>query len=91
VDVRETYNALLGTWYFLTPIVYTPSIVPERFRPLIRFNPMTYMVETFRAPLYDGWLPGSRTLAFAVLASFCALAVGWLFYSSRIDDYSARS
>lgn len=87
VDVRETYLVLVQAWFFVTPIVYTPAIVPERWRFIVRYNPMTYLVEVFRAPLYDGWLPGPKTLAFAALAAVSSLAVGWLFYASRIEEY----
>lgn len=89
-DVRETYLVLLSPWFFVTPIVYTAKIVPAEFRSLIRLNPMTYMIELFRAPLYDGWLPGWKTLTFAALAAVSSLAVGWLFYSAKIEEYGNR-
>lgn len=91
VDIKETYLVLVGAWFFVTPIVYTPSLVPERYRFIIRYNPMTYLVEVFRAPLYDGWLPGPKTLAFAALAAVSSLAIGWLFYASRIEEYGRGS
>lgn len=90
VDVRETYLVLLQPWFFLTPILYPRDVVPEQFRPFVRFNPMTYLVEVFRAPLYDGWLPGWKSLLFSVLAAALSLAVGWWFYASRVDDYAGR-
>jgi ABC-type polysaccharide/polyol phosphate export permease len=86
-DVKETYLVLVSAWFFLTPIVYTPAIVPERYRFVVRFNPMTYLVEIFRAPLYNGWLPGPNTLAFAFLAAVLSLLVGWLVYATKIEDY----
>ncbi len=91
VDVKETYLVMVQAWFFVTPIVYTQSMVPERYRFIVRYNPMTYLVEVFRAPLYDGWLPGPKTLAFAALAAVSALVVGWLFYSSRIEEYGCGS
>ena len=87
VDVRETYMTLLTPWFFLTPIVYEPSLVPEQYRWLVRWNPMTYLVEVFRAPIYNGWLPGHNTLAFAVVAAIASLVLGWAFYASRIEEY----
>jgi ABC-type polysaccharide/polyol phosphate export permease len=87
VDVRETYITLLTPWLFLTPIVYEPSLVPESYRWIVRWNPMTYLVEVFRAPIYNGWLPGRNTLAFAVVAAVASLALGWAFYASRIEEY----
>jgi len=87
VDVRETYMTLLTPWLFLTPIVYEPSLVPASYRWIVRWNPMTYLVEVFRAPIYNGWLPGRHTLAFAVVAAVASLVLGWAFYASRIEEY----
>jgi ABC-type polysaccharide/polyol phosphate export permease len=90
VDVKETYQVLLTTWFFVTPIVYTPAILAPKYRIFIRLNPMTYLVEMFRAPLYDGWLPGPNTLAFSLLAGVASLTLGWLFYAAKIEDYGQR-
>jgi ABC-2 type transport system permease protein len=87
VDVRDMYQVLLTPWFFVTPIVYDPSIVPARWRWIIRYNPMTYLIDVFRAPLYNGWLPGPNTMAFACAASILALAIGWFFYSWKIEKY----
>jgi ABC-type polysaccharide/polyol phosphate export permease len=90
VDVKETYLVLVGAWFFVTPIIYTPALVPAKYRFIIRLNPMTYLVEIFRAPLYHGWLPGWKTITFAVAVSLASLAVGWLVYSARIEEYARR-
>jgi ABC-2 type transport system permease protein len=90
VDVKETYLVLLSAWFFLTPIVYTPAVLAPKYRLIVRLNPLTYLVEMFRAPLYDGWLPGVNTLAFSLLAGLASLVVGWLFYAAKIEDYGTR-
>ena len=90
VDVKETYLVVLSTWFFLTPIVYTPAILAPKYRLFIRLNPLTYLVEMFRAPIYDGWLPGRNTLLFSLLAGVLSLAFGWLFYAWKIEDYGTR-
>lgn len=90
VDVKETYLVLLSTLFFLTPIVYTPAILAPKYRLIVRLNPLTYLVEMFRAPLYDGWLPGPNTLAFSLLAGVLSLVAGWLFYAAKIEDYGTR-
>jgi ABC-type polysaccharide/polyol phosphate export permease len=90
VDVKETYLVLLSAWFFLTPIVYTPAVLAPKYRLIVRLNPLTYLVEMFRAPLYDGWLPGPNTLLFSLLAGVASLVVGWLFYAAKIEDYGTR-
>jgi ABC-type polysaccharide/polyol phosphate export permease len=91
VDVKEMYLILVQVWFFVTPIVYAPKLVPPEYRYIVRYNPMTYLVEIFRAPLYDGWLPGLNTLAFAFLAACASLVIGWTFYAAKIEDYGTRS
>ncbi len=91
VDVRDMYQVLLTPWFFVTPIVYDPSIVPPAWRWVVRYNPMTYLVDLFRAPLYNGWLPGPNTLLFGALAALASVAVGWFFYAWKIEEYGLRS
>ncbi len=90
VDVKEMYLIVLQLWFFVTPIVYAPKLVPENYRFVIRYNPATYLVDLFRAPLYNGWLPGVNTLLFAVLGSFASLVVGWIFYAEKMEEYGSR-
>src|SRR5262249_57125821 len=43
-DVREMYLVFVQTWFFLTPIVYHPAIVPAKYRFALWANPMYYLV-----------------------------------------------
>jgi ABC-type polysaccharide/polyol phosphate export permease len=90
-DVREMYLVLIQTWFFLTPIVYHASIVPARYRLPIWINPMHYLIQTFRRPIYEGVLPGAWTL---VVSAGCALGVfvlGWLYFCRKADELAIRA
>lgn len=52
-DVRFTLTYLLGFWYFVTPVIYPLTMVPEKFRWLATLNPMTPIVELFKWGLLD--------------------------------------
>jgi ABC-type polysaccharide/polyol phosphate export permease len=91
VDVKETYLVLLGTWFFITPVFYVPSIVPEKFRWIITLNPMTHIINLFRTPLYDGHVPSGRVVLVSSVAAVVSLVAGWLFYSRKNEDFGSRS
>ncbi len=84
-DVVQIYQAALLAWMYATPVVYPIDVVPERFRWLILANPMTYLVESFRAPIYGGVLPDLATLGRAAAAAGVALALGWWVFERRSD------
>jgi ABC-type polysaccharide/polyol phosphate export permease len=90
-DIREMYMVLVQTWFFITPIVYAPSIVPARFRFILWLNPHYYMIQTFRTPLYDGRFPPISVVAFSAGLSLAMLLVGWSFFCRRIQDYAFRT
>jgi homopolymeric O-antigen transport system permease protein len=51
-DVRHALPFLIQIWMFATPIIYPASIVPERWRWLLSFNPLTGVIEGFRSALF---------------------------------------
>lgn len=79
-DVREMVQAGLPALMYLTPIVYPVTIVPDRFRLLIQLNPLVYVAEVVRAPIYYGVVPSATTLLIATVVSLGAAVVGWSIF-----------
>jgi len=88
-DVLEMYQVLLTAWMYLTPILYPRSIVTSPLaQAVFQFNPMLYLVEIFREPIYEGRFPDLPTLTVASLISFGVLAAGWLIFASQSDRFT---
>jgi len=85
-DIKEMYLVVVQTWFFLTPIVYHPSIVPPKYRFALWANPMYYFVQTFRAPIYDGVIPGAVLVLGSLALAVAVLVTGWVFFCHRRDD-----
>lgn len=79
-DIREMYGVAVTALMYLTPIIYPLSIIPERFRWIIALNPLTYLLEMVRDPIYKGTLPSAQTTAISLVAALVALLVGWLTF-----------
>jgi lipopolysaccharide transport system permease protein len=47
-DIRHALPFVMQIWMYATPIVYSLSIVPEWWRPLMAINPLVTVVESFR-------------------------------------------
>ena len=84
-DVREMYGVLVQTWFFLTPIVYEPSIVPFRYRVWLSLNPMYHLIQVFRKPIYDGVLPSVELVIVSLAFAVAVLATGWIYFCHRSD------
>lgn len=73
-DVGHVLTVVLQLWFWLTPIVYSASIVPESARGLIVFNPMTPLVRIYQDALLFGRWPDLTSLVYpAALAVIACL------------------
>jgi len=90
-DIREMYLVLVQTWFFLTPIVYHPAIVPPRFRFALWANPMYYLIQTFRKPIYDGVIPPPELVGASAAFAVAIFVTGWIYFSRRVDRFAFQS
>lgn len=76
----ERLTALLVTIvFFLTPIIYSESMIPARYRMLLHVNPVAPLILSWRQLFLSGTLTWSLIVAGYVYA-LAALAVGSLIY-----------
>jgi len=90
IDAMEMYQLLLQALFFLTPIVYPADIVSSRFAWALNLNPMYYMVEIVRRPIFEGRLPDAPTLLTAVALAVTALVSGAWVFTRRADELAYR-
>jgi lipopolysaccharide transport system permease protein len=51
-DVRFALPFVIQLWMFLSPIIYPSTFVPEKWRWLLALNPLTGLIDGFRASLF---------------------------------------
>jgi len=79
-DVSYLVPFLIQLWFFITPVAYPTSLVPEKWRSFYFVNPIAPIVEGFRSALTgSGPIPPSRIIASAVSVSGSLLA-GFLYF-----------
>jgi lipopolysaccharide transport system permease protein len=83
-DVRYAIPFLVQFWLFASPVAYSSTLVPERWRTLYGLNPMAGVVEGFRwALLGSGRAPGPMLTVSAGVA--VVLLVSGTFYFRRME------
>jgi ABC-2 type transport system permease protein len=90
-DVREMYLVLVQTWFFMTPVVYHPAIVPARYRFVLWLNPMYHLIQAARRPIYDGLIPEAKVLVPSAVVALAVLLTGWVYFCRHADQYAFES
>ena len=79
-DIGQATPFLLQLWFFASPVFYPSSMVPKEFGVLARWNPMTGLIEGYRATLLMGQPPSPESLWPAAVVSLAVCSIGIFFF-----------
>ena len=85
-DVGHFFGIFLQFWFWLTPIVYPATILPEKVKPLISLNPMATIIAAFQGILVTGTLPDWGSLLPITLLSIALCIFGMRLFRKRAGE-----
>lgn len=77
-DFLHIVPVVIQALFFLTPVIYDKTMIPEKYYWCLDLNPIYYYTEIFRLPLIDHIVPSIHWYIVPVLSSFIMLPVGLL-------------
>jgi lipopolysaccharide transport system permease protein len=83
-DVGHAIPFLVQFWMYASPVVYSVSIIPEKWRLLYSLNPMVGVIEGFRWALLGKEQPDFAAIAMSS-SVVVALLLGGLMYFKRTE------
>ena len=88
-DLQHIVTNLLMMWFFLTPILYPVTTIPEPFRPFMSLvNPMAILVTSYQAIFYEHRLPDVWPLVGLMVGAFALLWVASRVFESRREEFA---
>jgi ABC-2 type transport system permease protein/lipopolysaccharide transport system permease protein len=79
-DVKYLFDVVITVWMFATAVVYPVELVGGDLGRLMMANPMTPILEAYRAILLKGEMPPAGPFLFAAAAALATLSVAWLMF-----------
>ena len=87
-DVQHIVGNLLTFLFFLCPIIYPASSVPEKFRWTIEYNPLALLTQFYHIVLLDGGVPGWTSIAYLAAVVLVSLVVGNFVYNRYRESFA---
>jgi lipopolysaccharide transport system permease protein len=82
-DIMHTIPFLLQVWMYGTPVFYSLSIVPQKWRALYSLNPMVGVIEGFRWAVLAKSNPDPTSMSISVGVIVVLLLTGLVWFKSR--------
>jgi len=79
-DTAQVLAVVMTLWFWITPIMINEQQVPARFRAVILWNPMSWIVRAYRERLFLATWPEWQELAVLAAYSLAVFVIGGLFF-----------
>ena len=79
-DVEHIINFFISMLFYITPILYTPDYVPEKFKILLHINPLSYLIQAYHSIFYYKQLPNIVDLGIIGIFSIILFFVGYKIF-----------
>lgn len=79
-DVRYVLPFFIQILIFITPVIYPVSIISAKYQWILSLNPMTGIIETFKAVFLGSAAVNWLNLEISVAASFVFLILGFYYF-----------
>ena len=76
---------ILQVWFYCTPVIYSTTVLPEKFAPIINLNPMTDVIEIMRWILLGKEIELSAPYVLLHIALLLMLFIPGMVINSRIE------
>lgn len=85
-DVGQFFGIFLQFWFWLTPIVYPISVVPDSLRFIIKLNPMTHLMGAYQSILVNSAWPEWTSLLPVSLLALVLIVSGRMLFRKRAGE-----
>jgi len=80
-DLNQIWEVVISIGFFLSPIIYPVTVIPEHLLKYYMLNPITIIMQMYRDILLYGISPSLLTFGYAVCAAIIILAIGATIFS----------
>ena len=79
-DIEHIVNFILSMAFYVTPILYTPDIFPEKLAWVLKVNPMAYLVNAYRSIFFYQKMPDLMGIGVVSIFSVFLFMIGYLIF-----------
>ena len=87
-DIKHALPFIIQIWLFITPVIYPTSIIPEKYRIFVAFNPTVGLIEAFRSIILPTREVDWRLFGMSVVITLFVLVMGLIFFRKTEKEFA---
>jgi ABC-type polysaccharide/polyol phosphate export permease len=80
-DIQLLWTTITPAFFYFTPIAYPITLIPERFRWLIKLNPFYYFIDAVHQIFHDSRFPSFENVCVMLGLAIAAISLGYYLFT----------
>ena len=80
-DLQHLIGVALQLLFYAAPVVYSPENIPEGYEWILKYNPMTYIINAYRDIFYNQTMIDVKSLLNLILGASIACVIGYVIFN----------
>ena len=89
-DLQHFVGVALQLLFYAAPIVYAPSTIPENFQWILKFNPMTYIINAYRDIFYNQTMIEIKPLLIVLAIAIVGCIFGYMIFNKLQKGFAEQ-
>ncbi|OKP94373.1 ABC transporter permease [Paenibacillus sp. P46E] len=87
-DINQFLSVFLNVWFYLTPIVYPITIIPDKYRFFLEINPLYHYIQGFRDIMLSTGDFNISSFCYMTLFAVLSLTLGLKVFNKLKDGFA---
>lgn len=79
-DLQHFIGIALQLLFYAAPIVYAPSSIPENYQWILKYNPMTYIINAYRDIFYNQTMIELKHILIVLIIAIIGCVLGYMIF-----------
>ena len=89
-DLQHLIGVVLQLLFYAAPIVYSQEAIPANFQWILKFNPMTYIINGYRDIFYYQQTPDIMALLSIIAISIIICVIGYMIFNKLQKGFAEQ-
>ena len=89
-DLQHFIGIILQLLFYAAPIVYSQDIIPKEYQWILKYNPMTYIINAYREIFYYKRVSQLQPIIILIFLGAIAVFVGYKFFDKLQKGFAEQ-
>lgn len=89
-DLQHFIGVALQLLFYAAPVVYAPTSIPESFQWILKYNPMTYIINAYRDIFYNQTMIDINSLLMIIGIGIVGCVIGYAIFSKLQKGFAEQ-